>query len=335
MARWRLWKRAGLLALLALVLEGCATGGRWLQLRPSSPHEQYVKMLERTGRADAAEAANWIDASEAVLGTARPTALPQHVVNTITAGEAGAAAFTVRVAEGRRLTAELRAQVSAPGPLFLDVFASDDDTADDQDPSAVAAVRPEALERVASLAPDALTVGLDVRRATSYVIRVHPSLEWAGTYVLTLRTQASLPFPVEGLSARAVQSGFGVARDAGRREHEGIDIFAPRGTPVLAVVNGIAQPSSNGLGGTVVWLHEPGGGRTFYYAHLDRQAFTEPRRVAIGDVLGYVGNTGNARTTAPHLHFGLYDDGPRDPLPYVQPDDVVPPLPRLPTVATQ
>ena len=93
--------------------------------------------------------------------------------------------------------------------------------------------------------------------------------------------------------------------------------------------------ASNGLGGTVVWLHEPDAGRTFYYAHLDRQAFTEPRRVVTGDVLGYVGNTGNARTTAPHLHFGLYDDGPRDPLPYVQPDDVVPPLPRLPTLATR
>ena len=132
-----------------------------------------------------------------------------------------------------------------------------------------------------------------------------------------------------------MQSGFGVDRDAGRRQHEGIDIFAPRGTPVVAVVSGIAQPSSNGLGGTVVWLHEPDARRTFYYAHLDRQAFTEPRRVVAGDVIGFVGNTGNARTTAPHLHFGVYDDGPRDPLPYVQPDDVVPPLPRLPTVATQ
>lgn len=332
MARSRLWRRAGLLSVLALGLEGCASGGNWLHLRTPSPHEQYVRMLDRTGRVDAATAAAWIAASDEVLGTPQPVVAPRHVVSTTDAGQGEPAAFAVRVPEGRRLSVDVRTRVSAPGPLFLDVFASDDQ---DADADADVPPRPDALERVASLAPDALSLSLDARRATSYVIRVHPSLEWAGTYVLTVRTQASLPFPVEGLSARAVQSGFGVERDAGTRQHEGIDIFAPRGTPVLAVVSGVAQPSSNGLGGTVVWLHEPGAGRTFYYAHLDRQAFTEPRRVVTGEVLGYVGNTGNARTTAPHLHFGLYDDGPRDPLPYVQPDDVVPPLPRMPTVSTQ
>lgn len=332
MRRSRLWRRAGALAAIALALEGCATGGNWLRLKaPPSPHEQYVATLERTRRDEAPAGAAWLAAADAALDRPRAVQVPQHVVETGGPGTTTAAAFVMQIAEGRRLTLDLRSRVSVPGPLFLDVFAADGDAA------AAATDTPDApdLERVASLSPDALSVSLDTRRATSYVVRVQPSLEWAGTWVLTLRTEPSLPFPIAGLSARAVQSRFGVERDAGRRQHEGIDIFAPRGTPVLAVVSGIAQPSSNGLGGTVVWLHEPDARRTFYYAHLDRQAFAEPRRVVEGDVLGYVGNTGNARTTAPHLHFGVYDDGPRDPLPYVAPGDAVPPLPPGAATATQ
>ncbi len=96
------------------------------------------------------------------------------------------------------------------------------------------------------------------------------------------------------------------------------------GTPVRAVAGGIARAGSNRLGGTVVWVYAPTEGRTFYYAHLDRHAIGAVTLVAAGDVLGYVGNTGNARTTPPHLHFGIYDDGAIDPWPFVQPDQAVP-----------
>jgi peptidoglycan LD-endopeptidase LytH len=138
------------------------------------------------------------------------------------------------------------------------------------------------------------------------------------------RTLASLPFPVEGLTARAVQSGFGAERDAGRREHEGIDIFAARNTPALAVVDGTARSGTNPLGGNVVWLRDRGRGLSFYYAHLTRAAFEGTASVSAGDVVGYIGNTGNARTTSPHLHFGIYQRGAIDPLPFLRADDPVP-----------
>jgi murein DD-endopeptidase MepM/ murein hydrolase activator NlpD len=93
---------------------------------------------------------------------------------------------------------------------------------------------------------------------------------------------------------------------------------------VRAVAGGIARTGTNRLGGTVVWVYAPAEGRTFYYAHLDRHAIGGVAMVAAGDVLGYVGNTGNARTTPPHLHFGIYDDGAIDPWPFVQPDQAVP-----------
>jgi peptidoglycan LD-endopeptidase LytH len=65
------------------------------------------------------------------------------------------------------------------------------------------------------------------------------------------------------------------------------------------------------------------GGTRYYYAHLDRWAIEGSTRVREGDVLGYVGNTGNARTTSPHLHFGVYDDDALDPAPFLQPDESV------------
>jgi murein DD-endopeptidase MepM/ murein hydrolase activator NlpD len=81
---------------------------------------------------------------------------------------------------------------------------------------------------------------------------------------------------------------------------------------------------TNGLDGTVVWLYDPLAGRTFYYAHLDRWAIDGLTRVRAGDVLGYVGSTGNARGTSPHLHFGMYERGAIDPLPFIRPDDELP-----------
>ena len=116
----------------------------------------------------------------------------------------------------------------------------------------------------------------------------------------------TLPVPVQGVSMRAVRDTFGAPRP-GDRKHQGIDIFAPRGTPVLSTTRGIvARIGENSLGGTVVWVLGQGGDR-HYYAHLSSVAdIRTGQRIAPGDVLGTVGTTGNARGTPPHLHYGLY-----------------------------
>jgi murein DD-endopeptidase MepM/ murein hydrolase activator NlpD len=100
-----------------------------------------------------------------------------------------------------------------------------------------------------------------------------------------------------------------------------VDIFAPRDTPVLAAAPGIVSSvATTRRGGHVVWIWDGARRQSHYYAHLARQAVGPGERVQAGDVIGYVGNTGNARTTPPHLHFGIYaaGDGPIDPLPFVQ-----------------
>jgi peptidoglycan LD-endopeptidase LytH len=136
-----------------------------------------------------------------------------------------------------------------------------------------------------------------------------------GARRFTLELGAALPFPVVGAHEGSIRSLFGATRDAGRRNHAGVDIFVQRLTPVLAVAPGRAMPRKDALGGNTVWLNTPG--TSYYYAHLDRVAVRDQQQVKAGDVLGYVGNTGNARNVASHLHFGVYRWGtkPIDPLP--------------------
>jgi hypothetical protein len=100
---------------------------------------------------------------------------------------------------------------------------------------------------------------------------------------------------------RDIGSRFGAPRDAGARSHHGIDIFARRGTPVVAAATGVVnRVNVTDIGGKVVWVRDVLG-NSLYYAHLDSQAVSSGMRVNVGDTLGFVGNTGNARTTPPHL----------------------------------
>jgi peptidoglycan LD-endopeptidase LytH len=158
----------------------------------------------------------------------------------------------------------------------------------------------------------------DVNEAATYILRLQPELFRSGDYVLSVSVGPSLDFPVSGKKAN-VGSVWGVDRDGGKRRHEGIDIFAPKRTPAVAAADGfITGVREGGIGGKTVWLRPEGKPYTLYYAHLDEQLVHEGQQVKKGDVIGLVGNTGNAATTPPHLHFGIYTfGGAVDPLPYV------------------
>lgn len=127
--------------------------------------------------------------------------------------------------------------------------------------------------------------------------------------------------PVDKVRVASLRDSWHAAREGGRRRHEGIDIFAPRGTPVRAATQGIVlRVGHNRLGGKVVWVLGPGGQR-HYYAHLDRFAGVYAGMpVEAGAVLGYVGNSGNAAGTPPHLHYGIYTAaGAINPYPFLRP----------------
>lgn len=117
----------------------------------------------------------------------------------------------------------------------------------------------------------------------------------------------SLLVPVEGVSPEDIDNTF-TARRSGGRVHRAVDIMAPHGTPALAISDGeITRIHTNRLGGKVLYLRSADGSHDFYYAHLDRYypGIRVGSIVRQGDVIGYVGNTGNARTTPPHLHFQI------------------------------
>lgn len=138
--------------------------------------------------------------------------------------------------------------------------------------------------------------------------------------VVQLYTQAPdsrIAMPLEDVSKRAITNTWHAPRGTGRL-HEGQDIFAPRGTPILSATNGfVYNIGENNLGGQTVSVIGSGG-RVYYYAHLDKYApgVKVGDRVSPRTVLGYVGTTGNAQGTPPHLHFGIYTTtGAINPLP--------------------
>ena len=119
-----------------------------------------------------------------------------------------------------------------------------------------------------------------------------------------------LPIPVADIKAHHLRDTWGASRSNGRR-HEGIDIIAPRGSKVLSTTEGvIADLRNNNLGGKVIWVLGPDSS-WHYYAHLDAQRsdLKVGDFVRRGEHIGFVGNTGNAQHTAPHLHYGIYLEG--------------------------
>ena len=126
-----------------------------------------------------------------------------------------------------------------------------------------------------------------------------------------------LAMPLADVSKRQIADTWHAPRGADRL-HEGQDIFAPKGTPILSATNGfVYNIGENNLGGQTVSVIGAGG-RVYYYAHLDKYApgLHVGDRVSTRTVLGYVGTTGNAQGTPPHLHFGIYtSSGAINPLP--------------------
>ncbi|MGO1376281.1 MAG: M23 family metallopeptidase [Psychrobacter sp.] len=131
-----------------------------------------------------------------------------------------------------------------------------------------------------------------------------------------LPTEDSLPNPLPGQN---LTDTWGAARSQGR-SHEGIDIFAARGTPIQSATQGIVRKvGENNLGGRVVVVVGPGGAG-HYYAHLEDYADIAPDNwVDVGDTIGYVGDSGNAKGTPPHIHYGIYINGSAvNPYPLLQ-----------------
>jgi len=265
---------------------------------PKTPREQYENKIEETP-----EGRRWKAAAQFALQQPVSVNVPyqQKGIFPDTAFVALALEFTAK--QGQKITFELGKTDSSSFVLFADLF------------------RKEMLSEpvlLQSADTAATSFSYDIETPGTYLLRLQPGILKGGRYHLSITGGPSVGFPVADPKAN-IGSFWGAARDGGKRNHEGIDIFARKGSPAIAAMDGIVTGAhESGIGGKVVWLRPVGKNYTLYYAHLDSQTVSTGQIVRKGDMVGTVGNTGNARTTPAHLHFGVYTpQGPIDPLPYV------------------
>ncbi|MEN8376573.1 MAG: M23 family metallopeptidase [Gemmatimonadota bacterium] len=289
---------AGVLAL------GCEAATDLVTLpRIDSPREAYRESLRQARLDETALGRDWVVAGDRALTDPIPIELPLRETAFFPADSAVALGYRLRGLRGRRITATIELQGLARTRVYADLYRAARDSL-------------TAPRLVATLDSTALTFSWEPRRDRDFVFRLQPELLRSGTITVELRSEPALAFPVEGGSWGAVRSVYGDPRDGGRRSHHGVDIFASRGTPALAAATGrVTRVRNTPRGGKTVWLRDEQRELAIYYAHLDSQVVSTGQWVEPGDTLGFVGNTGNARTTPPHLHFGVYrrGEGPTDP----------------------
>jgi peptidoglycan LD-endopeptidase LytH len=268
----------------------------------STPRERYEAALAAAGLDHTALVRDWADAAERALRAAPVVTSPHVEEGYLSPGEPAALALRIAARRGQEVVFESELVGDSTTLVFVEAWRVESDTAVQFHQVAVA----DSGERSLRFEP---------QDDADYVVRVQPELLRGGRVRISLRIGPTLDFPILDGSDQAVRSTFGVSRDGGAREHHGIDIFVPRGTVAVAAAEGrVARVEHTSRGGNVVWLRDRRG-YALYYAHLDRQYVREGDQVQPGDTIGFVGNTGNAITTPPHLHFGVYrrGEGPLDP----------------------
>lgn len=174
-------------------------------------------------------------------------------------------------------------------------------------------VAPGVLGRMYAAAAPATSTG---EEPSDDPVQAQPPLAQLPSPVSPGSAGAKLLIPVRGVDAASLVDTYEQARGEGRR-HDAIDIVAPRGTPVLATSDGVVMKLFQSVrGGTTLYELAPDQRTVYYYAHLDRYAPTmaEGRVLHRGEVLGYVGNTGDAGPGNYHLHFEVSTT--RDPQQY-------------------
>ncbi|AVR44539.1 peptidase M23 [Christiangramia fulva] len=178
---------------------------------------------------------------------------------------------------------------------------------------------PDNFQKIAQPDDDSPGLNHEINEKGLYKIIFQPEIEAHTPFKLEIEKSPAYIFPVVNGRNEDIGSYFGDMREGGKRDHKGLDIFAKKGTAVVAAVNGrIIRTGEEGLGGKQVWLRDPKRHQSLYYAHLD-SIIPDLSRVKTGDTLGFVGNTGNAVNTPSHLHFRIYkrSRGAIDPIGFV------------------
>ncbi|WP_406825472.1 peptidoglycan DD-metalloendopeptidase family protein [Pedobacter sp. KACC 23697] len=288
----------------AIGILSCKTGSVNL-FKAATPHEQYQKKLVSVGLDKTAMGSAWLNAAVISMKKALNINIPYRENGYFAADKVPAKAYQFTVTKGQKLNIKLNKTPSDGALIYIDIWYSKDQT----------------QKLMASADTLNNPIVFDIDETGTYLIRLQPELLQSIAYELEITTGPSLAFPIKSKNTNSIKSYWGDGRDNDARRHEGIDIFGNFRMPVLAVSEGtVTRVNENNLGGKVVWMRPKGKDYTLYYAHLDKQIAIEGQEVKTGDTLGLMGNTGNARTTPTHLHFGIYTaNGAVNPLPFIDP----------------
>ena len=293
------------LLIFSIVFVCSCKSGPFNVFKPASPHEVYGKNLISSGLGQSAMGQTWLDLSEDILQHPVAIEIPYLEKGYFPAEKVQAAAFSFKMQRGQKLNVKLNKKPLQGFMIYTDIWEREEGGT---------------LKVFGSSDTLGTAFQSDIDRTSTFILRLQPELLAGGEYTLEITAGPSLDYPLKSYQNNQIRSIWGDGRDAGSRKHEGVDIFSPFRTPVLAIAAGTTRVNENKLGGKVVWLRPEGKEFTLYYAHLDEQSVVDGQSVKIGDTLGRMGNTGNAKSTPPHLHFGIYTrDGAVNPLPFINP----------------
>ncbi|WP_373518566.1 peptidoglycan DD-metalloendopeptidase family protein [Pricia sp.] len=300
-------KSIHLILVLVLMVTACKQARRVADIiiQPT-PRELYGRQFEN----DSTLFVPWENAFNEAMNDSLQIEMPYVEQGIFFEKNTIAYSYNLVLQRGEVFHVEVRMD-SLSSPVFVDLYEQTSDSLPKYDLTARNENGQRNLEKV-------------IEKSGVYKVIVQAGIGATDHFQFELYSTPSYAFPVTGKNNEAIQSFWGADREGGRRSHKGVDIFADRGTPVVAVTDGrVSSTGERGLGGKQVWVKSGLLGNSLYYAHLDSILVKTGNRVQIGDTLGLVGNTGNARTTTPHLHFGIYEGyrGAIDPLPFIRIND--------------
>ena len=268
-----------------------------------SAYEKYADKINDAGLSNTQMGREWLRAGEVSLAKPQSINVPFRETGFFAAETPSAAGYIFNAKRGEKIVVNV-STVPVNGILFFGEIWQPGNT----DTSLLTVM-------------DTLNNQIEytVKKDGPFILRLQPELLINVEYTVTITTGPSLAFPVDRSGKPRIISTWGANRDAGARNHEGVDIRAEFRTPALAATDGIiTRVNLNNLGGKVVFLNAEKAPYSLYYAHLDSQMVSQGQRVRAGDVIGLIGTTGNARGTVPHLHFGIYTTGGAiDPLAFI------------------
>lgn len=294
-----------ILSVILFVFKGCQEEIIPEKFYPNSDHENYEHSLKQANLLNSELGSSWQAMAKEALDHPIHISTPFLETIYLNPNKADAYGYRFSVKRGLKVMVEVHNHKEDSTVLFIDLYRIENDSLNQRKHVATA----NRYEQIIAFEP---------RRNADYLLRIQPELLRGGNFDVKIIYVPAFDFPVTGKNSRAIHSVFGDPRDGGKREHHGVDIFAKRHTPIIAPTEGrIRMAGTKGIGGRVVWLYDTKRNQSLYFAHLEKYLVEKNQNVHPGDTIGTVGNTGNAKNTPPHLHFGIYKNGPIDPYHFI------------------